>query len=692
MISYEVDGDGIVTLTMDDPEQSANTMNDRYVAAMTAAVDRLEAERDSITGVIVTSAKPTFFAGGDLDLMIQAQPSDAARLSATVNQIKRDLRRLEKLGRPVVAAVNGSALGGGLEIALACHHRIVLDAPGCRLGFPEVTLGLLPGAGGVTRTVRMLGLAPALTEVLLTGRQFRPADAVSVGLANAVVSTSDALIADARAWIHANAGAAQPWDRPGFKLPGGNVTSPAVAMQLPAYAGNLRKQLKGQSLPAPEAILAAAVEGAAVDVDTATAIETRYLVSLLTGQIAKNMMGALFFDLKAVNSGASRPAVPPTKTRRVAVIGAGMMGAAIAYVCTKAGLDVVLKDVSDEAAAKGKAYSEKLYGRLVHKGRTTESEARAALDRIMPTASAEALADCDVVIEAVFEDLALKRRVLAEICDVVGEDTLIASNTSTLPITQIAAPLPRPENVIGMHFFSPVDKMPLLEIIVGGQTSDTAIARAFDLGRLIGKTPIVVNDSRGFFTSRVIGTFIEEAIAMVAEGVPAASVEHAALQAGYPTGPLALADEVTLTLMQHIRRAAGSAARPTPAHGLIDTLVDQHSRAGRSSRAGFYEYAEDGRRQRLWTGLGAYATAEGRAVPMADLQDRMLFIEAIESRRCLDEGVLRSAEDGNVGSILGIGYPAWTGGVLRFITQHAGFDGRAAELAQRYGDRFGSAA
>ena len=688
MISYDVDGDGVVTLTMDDPEQAANTMNDRYVAAMTTALDRLEADRDRIRGVIVTSAKTTFFAGGDLDLMIQARPADAPALTGTVDRIKRDLRRLETLGRPVVAAVNGSALGGGLEIALACHHRIVLDADGCRLGFPEVTLGLLPGAGGVTRTVRMLGLAPALTTVLLTGRQFRPADAVEAGLADLVVSTSDEMIAAASAWIAAHPGAAQPWDRPGFKLPGGNLTNPAVAMQLPAYAGNLRKLLKGASLPAPEAILAAAVEGAAVDLETAARIETQYLVSLLTGQIAKNMMGALFFDMKTVNSGRNRPAGPPAKTQRVAVIGAGMMGAAIAYVCTRAGLDVVLKDVSEEAAAKGRGYSEKLLTGLVHKGRMSAEQAAAALERITPAADVAAVAGSDVVIEAVFEDLDLKRRVLAEICAVTGGDTLIASNTSTLPITQIAEPLPRPDNVIGMHFFSPVDKMPLLEIIVGKPTSDTAIARAFDLGRRIGKTPIVVNDSRGFFTSRVIGTFIEEAIAMVAEGVPPASVEHAVLQAGYPTGPLALADEVTLTLMQHIRRAAGSAIPPTPVHALVDSLVDDHHRPGRSGGAGFYEYASDGRRLRLWSGLSAYATDAGRAIPIGDLKDRMLFIEAIESRRCLDEGVLRSAEDGNIGSILGIGYPAWTGGVLRFITQHADFDGRAAELAHRYGDRF----
>ncbi|GHJ48012.1 3-hydroxyacyl-CoA dehydrogenase [Catellatospora sp. TT07R-123] len=690
MISYDLDADGVVTLTMDDPAQSANTMNDRYVTAMGAAVDRLEAERDRITGVIVTSAKSTFFAGGDLDLMVRARPEDAPALTEMVNRIKHDLRRLEKLGRPVVAAVNGSALGGGLEIALACHHRVVLDAKGCRLGLPEVTLGLLPSAGGVTRTVRMLGLAPALLNVLLSGRQFRPADAKDAGLADEVVATADEMLAAARAWIAANPDAVQPWDRKGFRIPGGGPADPKVAAQLPAYAANLRKQLKGASLPAPEAILAAAVEGALVDVDTATAVETRYLVSLLTGQIAKNMIGALFFDLKTVNSGANRPPLPPTAAARVAVLGAGMMGAAIAYVCAKAGLDVLLKDMTPEAAAKGRGYSEKLVAGQVAKGRLSPDRAAALLDRITPTADVADLAGCDVVIEAVFEDLALKHRVLAEVSAVVGEGALLASNTSTLPITQIAAPLDRPGDVVGMHFFSPVDKMPLLEIVVGQQTSDAAIARAFDLGRLIGKTPIVVNDSRGFFTSRVIGTFIEEAITMVAEGVPPASIEHAALQAGYPTGPLALADEVTLTLMQRIRRqaqAAGQARTDVPAHALIDALVDEHQRPGRVGGAGFYEYA-DGRRARLWPGLAAYATDAGRAAPLADIKDRMLFVEAIESRRCLDEGVLRSEADGNIGSILGIGYPAWTGGVLRFAAQHADFAARAAELADRYGTRF----
>jgi 3-hydroxyacyl-CoA dehydrogenase / enoyl-CoA hydratase / 3-hydroxybutyryl-CoA epimerase len=672
VISYERAADGIVTLRMDDPDQSANTMNAAYVTAMTAAVDRLEADRDDVTGVIVTSAKSTFFAGGDLPSMIRAEKEDAPALFELLGTIKRDLRRLETYGRPVVAAINGAALGGGLEIALACHHRIALDAPGTRLGFPEVTLGLLPGAGGVTRTVRLLGLADALTTWLLTGRRMKPADARAHGLVDEIAATPADLLDLARAWIAAHPDAAQPWDRPGYRMPGGTPSSPGLAAQLPAFPATLRKQLKGNRLPAPEAILATAVEGAQVDFATAQTIETRHLITLLTSRIAKNMIGALF-DLRAVNGGLARPAVDVPPARKVAVLGAGMMGAAIAYACARAGLDVVVKDVSPAAAARAVAEGDP-----------------SVLARITTTADVEDLRGCDVVIEAVFEDPALKRQVFAEVAEVVDAGALLASNTSTLPITGLAEGVDRPADFIGMHFFSPVAKMPLLEIVVGARTGDAAVARAFDLGRLIGKTPIVVNDGRGFFTSRVIGRFMDEAIGMLTEGVPAASIEQAALQAGYPTGPLALADEVSLALIQRIRRqyrAASTEFHPLPSHALVDTMVDEHDRPGRAAGRGFYAYA-DGRRTGLWTGLAALATDEGRAVPFADLQERFLFGEALDARRCLDEGVLRTAEDGNVASILGIGFPAWTGGVLRYASQHTDFDGRAAELAARYGSRF----
>jgi 3-hydroxyacyl-CoA dehydrogenase / enoyl-CoA hydratase / 3-hydroxybutyryl-CoA epimerase len=672
MIRYERGADGIVVLTMDDPAQSANTMNDSYVTAMTATMDRLEAARDDVTGVILTSAKTTFFAGGDLPLMSRVTRADAPRLATMLGTIKRDLRRLETYGRPVVAAINGAALGGGLEIALACHHRIALDAPGTRLGFPEVTLGLLPGAGGVTRTVRLLGLAPALTTWLLTGRRLRPADARAAGLVDEVVDTG--LLDHARAWIPAHPAAAQPWDRPGYRMPGGTPASPEVAAQLPAFAATLRKQLKGCRLPAPEAILATAVEGAQVDFETAQTIETRRLITLLTGQTAKNMISALFFDLRAVDGGLARPSVTVRPATRVAVLGAGMMGAGIAYACARAGLDVVVKDVSPAAAQRAVAAGDP-----------------SVLARITPTAALSDLAGADIVIEAVFEDPVLKAAVYAEVLPVVAPDALIASNTSTLPITELAAGVDRPADFIGMHFFSPVAKMPLLEIVAGARTGDEAVARAFDLGRRIGKTPIVVNDGRGFFTSRVIGKFLDEAITMLAEGVPAPTIEQAALQAGYPTGPLALADEVGITLIQRIRRqyeaAAGAAFERLPSHDLVDAMADDHDRPGRSAGRGFYAYAQ-GRRTGLWPGLASLATPAGRAVPFEDLQERLLFGEALDARRCLAEGVLRTREDANVGSILGIGFPAWTGGVLRYVDQHRDFAARARELADRYGPRF----
>ncbi|MFF5081482.1 3-hydroxyacyl-CoA dehydrogenase NAD-binding domain-containing protein [Actinoplanes sp. NPDC000266] len=674
MIEYQRDDSGVVTLTLNDPDQSANTMNQRYVDAMSAALDRLEAERDQVTGVIVTSAKSTFFAGGDLPSMIQARREDAPALFELLGTIKRDLRRLETYGRPVVAAVNGAALGGGLEIALACHHRVALDKSSTRLGFPEVTLGLLPGAGGVTRTVRMLGLAPALMAWLLTGRRYKPADARDNGLVDELAATPEELIEKARAWIAANPEAKQPWDRDGYRMPGGTPSTPKLAAQLPAFSATLRKQLKGASLPAPEKILETAVEGAQVDFETAQVIETRHLITLLTGQIAKNMIAALFFDMRAINGGLARPEVEVPPAAKVAVLGAGMMGAGIAYACARAGLEVVVKDVTEETAARAKQDGDP-----------------AVLARITTTADAQALAGCDVVIEAVFEDPKLKHAVFAEVEPVLAPGALLASNTSTLPITGLAEGVSRPADFIGMHFFSPVGKMPLLEIVVGEKTSDEAVARAFDLGRRIAKTPIVVNDGRGFFTSRVIGRFIDEAIGMLAEGVPAASIEHAALQAGYPTGPLALADEVSLSLVQRIRRqfeaAAGDSFERLPSHALVDKMVDEHARPGRAAGQGFYTY-DNGKRTGLWPGLAGLATDEGRAVPLPDLQDRFLFAETLDAQRCLAEGVLRTEEDANIGSILGIGYPAWTGGVLRFAHQHTDFRARATELAKRYGDRF----
>ncbi|MFE5871252.1 3-hydroxyacyl-CoA dehydrogenase NAD-binding domain-containing protein [Streptomyces roseifaciens] len=698
-IRWERSDDGIVTLVLDDPDQSANTMNSAFKASLTAVADRLEAEKESVRGVVFTSAKKTFFAGGDLRELIAATPADAGSVLEGSMTIKRDLRRIETLGVPVVAAVNGAALGGGYEIALACHHRIALDAPGSKIGLPEVTLGLLPGGGGVTRTVRLLGITDALLKVLLQGTQYDPRRALEAGLVHELAADRDELLAKARAFIDAHPESQQPWDVKGYKIPGGTPASPRFAANLPAFPASLRKQLGGAPYPAPRNILAAAVEGSQVDFETAQLIEARYFTELVTGQTAKNMIQAFFFDLQAVNSGVSRPRdAAPRQVSKVAVLGAGMMGAGIAYACAKAGIEVVLKDVSDEAARKGKAYSEGLLAKALARGRTTEAKRDELLARITPTADVADLAGCDAVIEAVFEDPALKHKVFQEIQHVVAPDALLCSNTSTLPITLLAEGVERPVDFVGLHFFSPVDKMPLVEIIKGERTGDEALARAFDLVRQIRKTPIVVNDSRGFFTSRVIGRFINEGVAMIGEGADPASVEQAAAQAGYPAKVLSLMDELTLTLPRKIREetrraaeAAGETWTPHPADAVIDRMVEEFGRPGRSGGAGFYEYA-DGKRTGLWPGLREHFTKKDGEIPFEDMKERMLFSEALDTVRCLEEGVLTSVADANIGSILGIGFPGWTGGAVQYINGYEGglpgFVTRARELAATYGDRF----
>ncbi|TQM06171.1 3-hydroxyacyl-CoA dehydrogenase NAD-binding domain-containing protein [Pseudonocardia kunmingensis] len=697
-VRWEKGEDGIVVVTLDDPGRSANTMNERYVAAMDECVDALVADKENITGVIVTSAKKTFFAGGDLDAMSTATAADAPAYMEQTAVVKRQFRKLETLGRPVVAAMGGTALGGGLEIGLACHHRIGLDAKGVVYGLPEVTLGLLPGGGGVVRTVRMLGIANAVMNVLVQGQRHKPAKALEIGIIDELAATPEEMLDKARAWIAANPDAKQPWDQPGYKIPGGTPSNPKLASVLPAFPANLRKQLKGAPMPAPRNILAAAVEGTQVDIETAFRIEARYFTELVTGQVSKNMTKAFFYDLQAINGGKSRPdGYEKWQPTKVAVLGAGMMGAGIAYVCALAGWDVVLKDVSPEAAQKGKAYSEGLVAKGVERGRTTQEKGDALLARITPTDSYADLAGCDIVIEAVFESVELKHRVFQEAAPHLAPDALLCSNTSTLPITELAKGVDRPADFIGLHFFSPVDKMPLVEIIRGEQTSDAALAKAFDVTLGIKKTPIVVNDSRGFFTSRVIGTFLNEGVAMLAEGIDPQTIEQASAQAGYPAPVLQLMDELTLTLPQKIRneskaavQAAGGTWDPHPAEQVLDRLVEA-GRPGKSGGAGFYDYA-DGRRTRLWPGLRTELGATNHDVDLHELSERMLFVEAIETQKCFDEGVLTTDADANIGSIFGIGFPAWTGGVVQYVEGYpggvAGFVARADELAGKYGSRF----
>jgi len=707
-IQWDKDADGIVTLTLDDPTGSANVMNEHYAESMHNAVEKLVAEKDSVTGVVIASAKKTFFAGGDLKSMIKLGPDDAGEAFDTVESVKRDLRALETLGKPVVAAINGAALGGGLEIALACHHRIAADVKGLVVGLPEVTLGLLPGGGGVTRTVRMFGIQNAFMNILSQGTRFKPDKAKETGLVDELVGSVEELVPRAKAWIKEELKDdpdrvfVQPWDVKGYKMPGGTPSSPGLAGILPSFPALLKKQLKGAPMPAPRAILDAAVEGAQVDFDTASRIESRYFAQLVTGQVAKNMIQAFFLDLQHINGGGSRPdGIGKTPINKIGVLGAGMMGAGIAYVSAKAGYEVVLKDVEIEAAKKGKAYSEKIEAKALQRGKTTEEKSKALLDRITASADPADFKGVDFVVEAVFENQDLKHKVFQEIEDIVEPNALLGSNTSTLPITGLASGVKRQEDFIGIHFFSPVDKMPLVEIIKGEKTSDEALARVFDYTLAIGKTPIVVNDSRGFFTSRVIGTFVNEALAMLGEGVEPASIEHAGSQAGYPAPPLQLSDELNLELMHKIAAASRKAVEdvdavyvPHPAEAVVEKMIELE-RPSRLKGAGFYEYA-DGKRTRLWPGLRDTFKSGSTELPLQDMIDRMLFAEALETQKCLDEGVLTSTADANIGSIMGIGFPPYTGGSAQFIVGYEGalgvgqqaFVARAKELAARYGDRF----
>ncbi|GAA4997286.1 3-hydroxyacyl-CoA dehydrogenase NAD-binding domain-containing protein [Pseudonocardia tropica] len=699
-VRWDADADGIAVVTLDDPGSSANTMNDAYRVSMREVVDDLEKNKDDIVGVVVTSAKKTFFAGGNLEQLSAAGPDDAGKIVELVTEVKAQLRKLETFGRPVASALVGTALGGGLEIALATHHRVGVDAKGVVYGLPEVTLGLLPGGGGVTRITRMLGIANGFMNVLAQGQRHKPAKALELGLVDELAATREEAFDKARAWVLAHPEhTTQPWDRPKYRIPGGTPSSPSLASILPAFPANLRKQLKGAPMPAPRNILAAAVEGSQVDFETAQKIEGRYFAELVTGQVSKNMTKAFFFDLNAINGGKSRPSAPekwqPTK---VAVLGAGMMGAGIAYVCALSGWDVVLKDVSKEAAEKGKAYSRNLVEKGVKRGKTTQEKGDALLGRILPTDDYADLAGCDVVIEAVFESVELKQEVFREAAKHIKPDALLCSNTSTLPITELAKGVDRPDDFIGLHFFSPVDKMPLVEIIKGERTNDEALAKAFDLTLGIRKTPIVVNDSRGFFTSRVIGTFINEGVAMIAEGIDPQTIEQASSQAGYPAPVLQLMDELTLTLPRKIREetrkgveAAGGTWTPHPSDAVIDRMVDEFDRKGKSTGAGFYSYA-DGKRDGLWPGLREQFGATNHDVDLHELSERMLIIESIETVKCVDEGVLTTVADANIGSIFGIGFPAWTGGVLQYIDGYpggpAGFVARADELKAKYGERF----
>jgi 3-hydroxyacyl-CoA dehydrogenase/enoyl-CoA hydratase/3-hydroxybutyryl-CoA epimerase len=686
-VRFEKDSENIVTVTFDAPGAPVNTMTGAWQAAFTEAVERLAREKASTKGVILASAKKTFFAGAELKDVLKFGPNDGPQVFRWVESVKKQMRALEKLGIPVVAALEGTALGGGWEIALCAHCRIVLDDASIQLGLPEVTLGLLPGTGGVTKTVRLLGLQAAF-PYLVEGKTMRPHEAAELGLIQGVAGNREELFKMAREWIQAHPSPKQPWDEDNYRMPGGGPSNPKISRMLAMAPAMLTEKTRGL-YPAPEAIMSAMVEGAYVDFGTALRIESRYLAKLAVGGVAKNLV-SLFFNRTAIRSGASRPKdVPKWQATKVGILGAGMMGGGIAWANVNRSVPCVLKDVSLEKAEAGKAYSAKILER-----RKKELN---PLVLIKATADLKDLAGCDLIIEAVFEKRELKAQVTKEAEPMLAANGIFASNTSTLPISGLAKASAKPENFIGLHFFSPVDRMELVEIIKGEKTSPETLAKAYDYVLQIGKTPIVVNDSRGFYTSRTFGTFVQEGCAMLAEGIPAAAIENAARQAGMPVGPLAVIDETSMSLSVQVMeqtiadlKAEGKPLPPEhPGQQVIVKMVKEFKRPGRAAGGGFYEYPKDGKKF-LWPELGRIFVRSGMKWDIEELKDRILYRQAIETARCLEEGVLTTVHDANIGSIFGIGFPAWTGGALQFIN-HVGpakFVARTEELTKKFGERF----
>jgi 3-hydroxyacyl-CoA dehydrogenase / enoyl-CoA hydratase / 3-hydroxybutyryl-CoA epimerase len=670
-IKYSVDQDGVALLVIDLPGRPMNVLTPGFMAELEQTVGQLAGD-ESVKGAIITSGKSSFVAGADLKDLVQVfgRSLGAAEIYEFARSFSTLFRKLETCGKPLVAAINGTALGGGLELCLACHHRVALDHPKSKLGLPEVQIGLLPGAGGTQRLPRMIGIEKSL-PLLVEGTHLDPARAHALGIVDELATDEHELLAKSRQWILEHGDAAQPWDKKGFRFPGGAGASRPATAQTFMVGTALVAQKTMHNYPAPIAILSCVYEGSLVPIDKGLDIESQYFVELLTGPVARNMIRTLFVDKGAADKLARRPqGVDKAPVRKLGVLGAGMMGAGIAYVSASAGIEVVLLDTEQANAEKGKAWSQGLLDKRVGRGKATPAQAEEILGRILPTTRYVELAGCDLVIEAVFEDRDIKRRVTGQAEAVIPDSAIFASNTSTLPITGLAEASRRPESFIGIHFFSPVDKMPLVEIIVGQRTGETAIARALDYVQQIRKTPIVVNDSRGFYTSRVFGTYVKEGLAMLAEGVKPALIENAARMAGMPVGPLAVSDEVTVELswkiMQQTRKDLGDEYRPHTADAVITCFHDDLQRLGKRFGAGFYEYPEGGRKH-LWPGLAAVYPPVAEQPAVEDIKTRLLYIQALETARCLEEGVVTDPADADVGSIFGWGFPAWTGGTASLI-------------------------
>ena len=699
MINYTIDRN-VAILSWNMTSSPMNVLNDDSIPAFEAALQRAYDDAE-VKGIIITSEKNEFIAGADLKMILRnndKEPGEMLKVSAELNRV---FRAIETSGKPVVAAINGTALGGGYEACLACHHRIALDNPKAVIGLPEVTLGLLPGGGGTQRLPRMLGMEAAL-PLLLEGKRVNPKDALALGLVDELAISRDELLEKAFAWLSANPEPLQPWDerdrktgqivgKEHFKVPGGAVQSPTGARVFSAGTAMLLEKTRG-NYPAPLAILSCVYEGLQVNIDRALVIEARYFVQVATSKVAKRLIQTMFLGLNEVNKGISRPKnIPPTDVKKMGILGAGMMGSGIAYAAALAGIEAVLKDVSVEAAETGKAYSRTVFKKAIERGKGTPEKAEATLSLIKTTADAADLRGCDLIIEAVFENRELKAQVTKEAEPMLVESGVFASNTSTLPISGLAQASAKPENFIGLHFFSPVDKMQLVEVIVGKQTSDYALAFALDFVKKIRKTPIVVNDSHGFYTSRVFTTYTSESMELLKEGVNPILIENAGKNAGMPVGPLAVSDEVSLDLISKISGQSihdGVMNEDDTAYQVAGKFVAL-GRLGKKSKAGFYDYPE-GEKKYLWPGLSEIFPLADQQPSVDEVKKRLLYRQVIETVRCFEEGVIRTQLDADIGSILGWGFPAYTGGTLSFVdfVGITTFVQEADRLADAYGERF----
>ena len=700
----DVDSDGIALVTWDMADRSMNVITMDVIAELGTIVDKV-ANDAAIKGAVITSGKPTFCGGADLTMlegmrglyagMVSKQGEEAAAKMVFDESRKLSLlyRRIETCGKPWVCALNGTAMGGGFELALACHYRVASDDVKTRLGLPEIKIGLFPGAGGTQRVARMLQPADAL-QFLLKGDQLKVDRAKAMKLVDAVVPEAD-LIKTAKDWVKANGKAKAPWDTEGFRLPGGPVYSKAGMMTFPAANAIYRRETY-DNYPAARAILQVVYEGLQLPIDTALRVESRWFAKILRSPEAAAMIRTLFVSMQDLNKGARRPAnEPPTSLKKIGVVGAGFMGAGIAQVSAAAGLQVALIDRDQEAADKGKAGLHKALSDRVMKGRMKGAERDELLARITPGADYGVLKDCDLVIEAVFEDRKVKLDVIAKVQAVIGDKTIFASNTSTLPITSLASEFKDPARFIGIHFFSPVDRMMLVEIILGKQTGDKALAVALDYVRAIRKTPIVVNDSRGFYTSRVVGTYIREGHLMLTEGVPPAMIENVGRMAGMPVGPLALNDEVAVDLAWKILKATeadlGAKAIDPRQKTLLQEMVEKRGRFGRKNGKGFYDYPANGPKK-LWSDLADLQPKQldPDKIDIEELKLRLLGIQALETARCFEEKVLTDVREADVGSILGFGFAPFSGGTLSWIDMMGtkNFVAACRKLEKKYGARF----